>query len=199
MKTIGLTGGIGSGKSTVAFFVAQLGAHVLDLDKVGNEILKKDNDISKRVVREFGASILNKSGEINRKKLGKIVFNDREALMRLNNIMHPEIDKVVAEKTGEWRSQGVKVAVLEAAAMMEAGRDWQVDEIWVTIAPEKVVLKRIMQRSAYGEAETKARIHSQMTNKERTKRATVVINNNGTPDELKSQVKAEWEKLQKRL
>jgi dephospho-CoA kinase len=199
MKIIGLTGGIGSGKSTAARFLAQLGAEVIDLDKVGNEALKKGKNSYKKAVREFGETILGKDGEIDRAKLGGIVFKDRKALKLLNNIVHPEIDKTVAEKTWQFRHRGIKVVVLEAAAMLEAEKAWQVDEVWVTIAPEKVVLERLKQRSGYNEVEVKARIHSQMTNEERIKRARVVINNDGTLDNLKTRIKVEWNKLLTRL
>jgi dephospho-CoA kinase len=199
MKIIGLTGGIGSGKSTAARFLVGLGAQVIDLDKVGNEALKKGNNAYKKAVQEFGSTILCKDGEIDRAKLGKIVFSDRAALKRLNNIVHPEIDKTVTEKTKDCLNRGIKVMVLEAAAMLDMGKEEQVDEVWVTTTPEKVVLNRLMQRSGYNEAETKARIHSQMTNKERIKKAKVVINNDGSLDTLKARVQAEWEKLLKRL
>jgi dephospho-CoA kinase len=199
MKIIGLTGGIGSGKSTAASLLAKLGAEIVDLDKVGNEALKKGNKAYKKAVQEFGDTILGKNGEIDRSKLGRIVFRDREALQRLNNIVHPEIDKVVAEKTKDCPHRGVKVMVLEAAAIMEADKAWQMDEMWAIIAPEKAVIERLKQRSGYYESETKARIHSQMPNEEKAKRANVVINNNGSLDNLKAQVKAEWEKLLKRL
>jgi dephospho-CoA kinase len=199
MKVIGLTGGIGSGKSAVARFLAELGAEVIDLDKVGNEALKKGSGAYKKAIREFGASLLDNNGEIDRAKLGKIVFSDREALKRLNQIVHPEIDKMVDEKIREYRIRGVKVLVLEAAVMLEAARARQADEIWVTVAKEKTVLERLRERSGYSEEDTKARIRSQMTNEERIKQADVVINNDGTLDELKAKVKTKWEKLLKRL
>ena len=199
MKMIGLTGGIGSGKSTVARFLKKLGAEVVDLDKVGNEVIKKPKYTYLKLVREFGETILNKDGEIDRTKLGKIVFSDPPALERLNSIVHPEIDKFIVEKTKDCLHQSIEVLVLEAAAMLEAKRDWQVDEIWVTITPDNIALQRIKDRPGYGEAEAKARIRSQMTNEERIKRANVVINNDGTLDELEARVKIEWEKLIKRL
>lgn len=199
MKIIGLTGGIGSGKSTAARFLVELGAEVTDLDKVGNEALQKGKKAYKEALEEFGETILDKNGEIDRAKLGKIVFKDRESLNRLNKIVHPEIDKTVAEKTKECRRRGVKLLVLEAAAMLEAEKTWQVDEIWVTIAPEKAALERLKQRPGFNEADAKARINSQMTNEERIKRAKVIINNDGTLNQLKNQVKTEWDKLLKRL
>jgi dephospho-CoA kinase len=199
VKIIGLAGGIGSGKSTAARLLADLGAVVIDLDKTGNEALKKGGGAYQKAVREFGEGIVGENGEINRAKLSEIVFNDREALKQLNKIVHPEIDKTVDKKIREYRRQGVKVLVLEAAVMFEAARAWQADEIWVTVANEKTVLERLIGRSGFSEEDAKARIRSQMTNEERIKLADVVINNDGTLDELKAKVKAEWERLLKRL
>jgi dephospho-CoA kinase len=199
MKIIGLTGGIGSGKSTVARFLAELGAVVVDLDKVGHDVLKKKNTAYRQVIREFGKDILLADGEIDRARLGKIVFNDSEALQRLNDITHPAIDATVKKKVMEYRRQGVKVVVFEAAAMLEAGRVWQADEIWVTTAGEKTVLERLKARSGYDEAEAETRIRAQMTNKERIKKANVVIDTDCTLDELQTRVAGEWQKLQQRL
>ncbi|OGN98037.1 MAG: dephospho-CoA kinase [Chloroflexi bacterium RBG_13_51_18] len=199
MKIIGLTGGIGSGKSTAARFLKELGAEVIDLDKAGHEVLKKDGGVYKKVVGEFGEGILKVGGEIDRIRLGEIVFNDREALKRLNKMVHPAIDKIVESKVSKCRRKKVKVVVLEAAAMLEAEKTWQVDEIWVTISNEKAVLNRLKERSGYSETEAKKRINAQITNEERMKLADVVIRNDGTLDELEIKVKAEWEKLQGRL
>lgn len=199
MKVIGLTGGIGSGKSTAAHFLAELGAEVIDLDKAGHEALKKGGLVYNQAVKEFGEGILDYDGEIDRTRLGRIVFKDREALERLNTIIHPAIDKVVENKVNESRRKGIKVVVLEAAAMLEAEKTWQVDEVWVTKSSKKTVLNRLKERSGYTEAEAKRRIKAQMTNAERIKQADIVINNDGTPEELKARIKAEWAKLLKRL
>ena len=116
--------------------------------------------------------------------------------------MHPAIDEKINDiEKGikESHFQGRKVIVMEAAAMLEAGRAWQADEIWVVTCPETSVISRIKNRPGYSEEVAKSRIHSQMTNEERLKKADVVINNDGTPEELKTKVKTEWEKLLKRL
>jgi dephospho-CoA kinase len=199
MKIIGLTGGIGSGKSAAARFLAELGAEVVDLDKAGHDVLKKDGRAYKDVIGEFGEQILKPDGEIDRLKLGKIVFNNPEALLRLNKIAHPEIDKLVAEIIDEGHRKGIKVMVLEAAAMLEAARTWQVDEIWVITAEEKTVLERLKTRPGYSDMEIRNRIKSQMTDNNRVKQADVVINNNGTIDALKENINAEWAKLQERI
>jgi dephospho-CoA kinase len=198
MKVIGLTGGIGSGKSTVAKYLAGLGAAVMDLDKVGHEVLKSGGQPFKRVVSEFGKDVLNARGEIDRARLAKIVFKDPEALALLNRITHPAIDKVIDERIAEYRRQGAKVVVLEAAAMLEAGKAGQTDEIWATTAPETTVLHRLGERSGYSKAESRARIRSQMSDKERLKNADVVIDTGGSLDEVKTRVKKEWRALIKR-
>lgn len=198
MIIIGLTGGIGSGKSAVAHFLAEFGAEVIDLDKVGHDVLSKKGNAYKKTVQEFGEETLNKDGEIDRTKLGTIVFKNPAALKKLNKFVHPEIDKIVVKKIKDLRKTDVRVVVLEAAVMQEAAKTKQADEIWVTIAPEETVLGRLKERSVFSEGDVKARIKSQMTNEERIKKADVVIVNDGTLDELKAKVRAEWEKLLKR-
>ena len=199
MKVIGLTGGIGSGKSTVAQFLAELGAVIVDLDKVGHEALRKGSQAWEQVVSEFGKDILTAGGDINRSKLGKIVFNNHEALARLNQIVHPAIDNIVKTKIEEYRRQGVRVVVLEAAAMLEAGKTEQVDELWVTVAPEATLLKRVIERGGLSTKETRARIKAQLSNEKRIRQAAVVIDTDCTLDELKDRVATEWQKLQARL
>lgn len=199
MKIIGLTGGIGSGKSAAAGFLKELGARVIDLDKVGHEALKKGGGAYVKVIGEFGKGILDNRGEIDRAKLGGIVFKDKAALKRLTVIIHPVIDKFVEQQVKECLQQGVGVLVFEAAAMLESARTWQVDEVWVTISDEKTVLNRLKARPGYDEKDIRRRIRTQMTNAERIKHADVVIDNNGTLAELKAGVKAAWEKLLKRL
>jgi dephospho-CoA kinase len=198
MKVIGLTGGIGSGKSTVATYLAEMGAVVIDLDKVGHEVLKSGSRALKRVVSEFGKDILDAEGDIDRARLGKIVFKNRDALARLNRIMHPAIDKILFERIEEYRRQGIKVVVLEAAAMLEAGKAKQADEIWVTTAPEATVLRRLRGRSGYSGEESRARMRSQLSDAERIKHAEVVIDTDGSLDEVKARVEKEWRKLMER-
>ncbi|MBN1160627.1 MAG: dephospho-CoA kinase [Dehalococcoidales bacterium] len=199
MKIIGLTGGIGSGKSTAAGFLKELGAQVIDLDKAGHEALKKGGGAYEKVLEVFGAGILDVEGEIDRARLGGIVFKDKEALKLLTKIIHPVIDKFAANKIVESSHKGVRVLVLEAAALLEAAKNWQVDEIWVTVADRKTALNRLKERTGYDEEDVRSRIRSQMTNAERIKQADVVIDNNGTLEELKAKIKVEWEKLRGRM
>jgi dephospho-CoA kinase len=204
MKVIGLTGGIGSGKSTVSGFLAELGATVIDVDKVWHKALKPDTELGRGVVAAFGRGIVTPDGEIDRKKLGKIVFGNAEALARLNNIMHPWMYKTVKAQLDEYRRQGVGVVIMEVPLLVEvplrlgAGEPSlsdEMDEVWVTVAPESTVLKREKKKSGMPEKQTLARIRSQISAEERIKHADVVIDTDCRLDELKAKVKALWGKL----
>ena len=196
MKVIGLTGGIGSGKSTVSKFLAELGAGIIDADRVGHEALRRDTEVWREVVVAFGRQILTPAGDIDRKKLGEVVFNNTESLTRLNQIMHPRMYDMVKVQLEEYRRWGVGVVVLEAPLLLEA--DWTslVDEVWVTVAPEATVLKRLQERVGLSREESLSRIHSQLSSEERVKRVDVVINTNCSLDEVKAKVKKLWGSLQ---
>jgi len=196
MKVIGLTGGIGSGKSTVAGFLVELGAAILSADEVGHEALKPDTEIWRQVVAAFGQQILAPDGNIDRKKLGDIVFSNPESLSRLNRIMHPTMYDMVKAQLEEYRRQGIKVVVLEAPLLLEAGWTSLADEVWVTTAPEATMLKRLKERSGISQTESLARLRSQLSPTERAKHADVVINTDCDPDELKTKVRELWERLQ---
>jgi len=195
VQVIGLTGGIGSGKSTVSQFLAELGAVIVDADKVGHEAFKPDTEAWREVVAAFGRQVLTANGDIDRKKLGEMVFGNPESLSRLNQIMHPRIYELVKAQLEEYGGQGVEVVVLEAPLLVEAGWTSLVDEVWVTIASESTVLGRIKGRTGLSERESLARIRSQLSSEERVKHADVVINTDCTLDELKARVGELWRRL----
>ena len=195
MKVIGLTGGIGSGKSTVSQFLAELGAVILDADKVGHEALKPGTEVCREVVAAFGRQILTPGGNIDRAKLGGIVFSSPEALSQLNRIMHPRMYDMVKARLEEYRRQGAGVVVLEAPLLVEAGWTSLVDEVWVTVASEATVLRRLKRRTGLSESESLARIRSQLSLEERIKHADVVINTDCGLDELKARVGELWREL----
>ena len=189
MKVIGLTGGIGSGKSTVSRFLAELGTVIIDADRVGHEALGTSDEVRRELLATFGWQIMTPKGEVDRKKLGEIVFGDPESLSRLNQIMHPRMYDMVKAQLEEYRRQGVAVVVLEAPLLIEA--DWTslVDEVWVTVADESTVLKRVKEKLGLSERECLARIHCQLPSEERAKHADVVIDTDCGLDELKAKVK----------
>ena len=193
MKIIGLTGGISSGKSTAARFLAELGAVVIDTDKVGHEIYKPGTEAWQEVVASFGRQVLTASGEIDRKKLGEVVFGDAEALSKLNRITHPRIAEVVKTKLEEYRRQGIKAVVIEVPLLIEAGWASMVDEVWVTVASEATVLERL-RKAGLTEEQAQARIRSQPPPEERLNHADVVINNDGSLEELRDRVREMWER-----
>ena len=197
MKVIGLTGGIGSGKSTVSQYLAELGAPIVDADKVGHEALKR-SDVKQEIVVSFGREVLGPDGEIDRKKLGPVVFGNPEALAKLNNIMHKRMRLMMEDRIAQYRREGAAVVVLEAAVLLETDADWDrlVDEIWVTVSPEATVIKRMKEQRGMTEEQTMARIGAQMSNEEKMKHASMVINNDGSLEEMKREVKKLWQKLQ---
>jgi len=196
MKVIGLTGGIGSGKSTVSQFLAELGAVIVDADRVGHEAFKPGTELWREVVAAFGQQTVTPNGDIDRKKLGKIVFGNAESLWRLNQVMHPRMYDMVKAQLEEYQRQGVAVVVLEAPLLIEANWTSLVDEVWVTVASEATVLKRLQERTGLSREESLARIRSQLPSEERIKRADVVINTDCSLDEVKTRVKELWDRLQ---
>lgn len=194
-KVIGLTGGIGSGKSTASQCLAELGAVILDADKVGHEAFQPNTDAWHEVVAAFGRQVIAPGGEIDRKKLGEIVFSQPQSLARLNQIMHPRMYEMMKARIEEYRRQGVDVVVVEAAILIEANWMPLVDEVWVTVSSETAVLERLKRQRGLAEEQTLARIHSQLATEERLKHADVVISNDGDLDEVKAKVKELWARL----
>ena len=195
MKVIGLTGGIGSGKSTVSKLAEEMGAVILDADKVGHEAYTPDSETWREVVAAFGDEIVAEDRSIDRRKLGAIVFADPAALARLNGIMHPRMFDMMKVRLDEYRRQGTRIVVLEAAILIEARWTPLVDEVWVTVASEPVVVERVRERTGLSEEQIRSRIRSQLSNEERTRQADEVISNDGSLDELRAAVARLWEKL----
>ena len=197
MKIIGLTGEIGSGKSTVSWFLAELGAVIIDADKVGHDLLRNP-EIRQELADAFGRHILDSGGYIDRSKLGQVVFDNSRALAQLNQIIHPRIGAVIQGLLDDYRQQGVAVVVLEAPLLVETGSASMADEVWVAVASEPAVLQRIKERSGLSEAEIRARIRSQASAGERAEHADVIIDNDGSLGELRGEVERLWQRLKHR-
>ena len=163
MVVIGLTGGILSGKSTISGMLAEKGAVVIDADQIGHEAYKPHTKTWQELVNIFGNSILTQKNEVDRKKLGDIVFADTHALECLNEIVHPRMRAMTRKEIDRLKEDGVAVVVLEAAVLIEAGWTDLVDMVWVTVAPEDVVLKRLHDRGGLSEDQARARIRSQIS------------------------------------
>ena len=191
---IGLTGSIGTGKSEAARQLEALGASIISADQVGHEAYTPNTEAWEQVVAAFGDDILQDDGEIDRRKLGAVVFSDPGQLEKLNQIMHPRMARMVADKIEELRDQGVEVVVVEAALLFEAGWDSFVEEVWVTDSTEQVVIERLKQRNGMSEEEARKRISSQMGRTERLERSDYVIENSGDMATLGNTIKELWDR-----
>jgi dephospho-CoA kinase len=199
MFVIGLTGGIGSGKSTVSEMLRAKGAVVVSADLVGHEVYRPGTPVWDEVVAAFGRDVLTTEQEIDRRKLGSIVFADPEARRRLNAITHPPMRRLMAERLDDLRRQGARVAVLEAAILIEA--DWVdlADEVWLTLVRPAEAAQRLMARSGLTREEAEARIASQLSNQERLEHADVVIDTDCSLAEVARRVDELWDGLMARL
>lgn len=196
MITIGLTGGIASGKSTAAQYLQGRGALMIDADKLGHRVYEPGRDGFRRVVAAFGEDIVGEDGQIDRKVLGGKVFGDQgTGLKRLTDIVWPEILALAREEIDAARQQGVAVAVLEAAVLFEAGWDGEVDEIWVVTVDRDTAIERAMQRDGVDAAAVQARIDAQISNEERAARAHRAFDNSGTEADLIGQLDSAWAAL----
>ncbi|MDP2719437.1 MAG: dephospho-CoA kinase [Dehalococcoidia bacterium] len=195
MIAIGLTGGIGTGKTTVAKILKSLGAMVIDADKLGHDVLQPFSPVWHELVAAFGSGILNTNSEIDRGRLGEIVFNDSEALKLIDKIMHPHLYNIIETEIENYRQHNEMVIVIEAAAFIEANWMPLADEVWVTIASESNVINRVARRSGLNEEQIQARIHSQMAPGERVKHAHAVIDTDCSLEEVQKQVETHWQRL----
>ena len=197
MFVIGLTGGIGTGKSEVSRLLGELGAEVIQADKVAHEAYEPGTPGWREVVEAFGEGVLDADGRIDRKRLGGIVFDDEQAREMLNGIVHPIVRRLLEERIATLEREGTRVAVIEVPLLVEAIKQqsrWTrlLDEIWVVIAPEDQAVARVRARSGLDEKAIKARIGSQATERERIEFADAVIDNSGSLEELRRQVTNLW-------
>jgi dephospho-CoA kinase len=193
MLTIGLTGGIGTGKSTVAKTLNELGARVLDADKIGHEIYLPGRPAYDDVVAAFGKKILASDGTIDRKLLGPIVFADPAALKRLNAIVHPRMFARMREMVDDIRRGGERAPiVIEAAILIEANWMPLFDEIWLVVASRHNVVSRIERDRGLKPEQTEARIRAQLPDDERRRYAALVIENDGTLEQLRARLAEVW-------
>jgi len=194
MQVIGLTGGIASGKSLVSEVLRdEYEATVISGDELGHQAYLPDTDAWKDILARWGDDLMNpETREIDRRKLGAIVFADPAELTALNEITWPRI-RALAEKTiSDLRESGVKIAVLEAAIMIEAGWTDMCDELWVTQASEADAISRLQSRNGLTEEQAKQRINAQLSNEERADEADVLLQNTGTIEELRIRVGELW-------
>ena len=189
---IGLTGNIATGKSVVRRMLEHLGAYTIDADSLAHRAISKGAPGYKPVIDTFGKWILGADGQINRSKLGGLVFRDPEALSSLENIIHPFVEQAV-DILVQRASQ--KVVVIEAIKLIESPLRNACDSLWVTYAPEEIQIERLMRKRNFTRDEAVRRIHSQGAQSEKIERANLVIRNTGSYDELWKQVASAWKQV----
>jgi dephospho-CoA kinase len=196
----GLTGGIASGKSTVSAFLEDAGAVIVDADKIARDVVQKDKPAWLEIVDAFGTSILLPDGEINRILLGDIIFNDPAKKQILNRIIHPEVFTETATRLAEIeKKQPNAVVILDVPLLIESGMDTGLSDIIVVYVPESVQIQRLMTRDALTQAQTLARIRSQMPIEEKKKRATIVIDNSGSRENTRNISLRVYHKLREKI
>jgi len=195
MLIIGVTGNIGSGKSTVCQILAKLGATIIDADKLAHEAYKPYSQTWQELISAFGKDIVKANGEIDRQKLGQMVFSDSNALAQLNQIVHPRAYCMAKEQIENYRRQAVKAVAVEATLLIEAGWANLVDKVWLVIAPDDIVTQRLTQYKEMSESQILARLKSQMPAREKMKYANEVIYNNGDISQLEAKATELWHKL----
>ncbi len=197
MKVIGLTGGFKTGKSTVTRMLSELGVEVIiDADKLAHKALKLDSSTYKKIIKEFGEKFLDDEGRINRRKLAKLVFSNKEKLNLLNSIIHPYVIDKVKEKIYKTKQSSPNaIIIVDAPLLYEAGMQNMMDKIIVVSATKNKQIQRARQTTSLSEYEVKRRIENQLPLTEKEKLADVVIENNGTLEDTKSQVKKMWKRI----
>ena len=187
---MGITGGIGSGKSVVTSLLKEkFGAAVIDTDGVGHEVTEKGRPAYVKIVETFGNTILTEDGSIDRKKLGSLVFSNKELLQKLNDIVHPVVEAEVDRRIAEFTKKNYKYIALETALLIKVGYNRKCDKIWFIYADEETRLKRLyINRSMEREKAVKI-FESQNSEKEFRETADDVIDNSGTEEEVEVQIK----------
>ena len=193
---VGLTGGIGSGKSAVSRMFRDLGCLIIDADLLAREVVEPGERAYAKIVAEFGKQVLDADGQVDRKKLGAMVFGDAAKRKRLEEFTHPEIRQRQAGILAELITEGFEgIAIFDAALLVETGGAKTMDRLVVVYADEATQLRRIMLRDAIPEAEAIQKIRSQMPLSEKAKQAHYVVDNSGTREETERRVREVYQAL----
>lgn len=194
-KVIGITGSIATGKSTVSNIIKDLGFTVIDADIAARKVVEPGEAAYEKIVNEFGKQILLENGEINRKKLGEIVFNDEKKRLLLNAIVHPAVRKWMNDQKEEAFKRGEQVVFLDIPLLYESKLTNMVDEVIVVYVDEQTQLDRLMKRNDLTIEEAKARMNAQISIEEKKQMTDYVIDNRGSLKETKHQLKQILKKL----
>jgi dephospho-CoA kinase len=194
VRIIGLTGGIGSGKSTVSAILRELGAAVVDADEAARAVVEPGQPALEEIRQEFGDEVIDPGGRLDRQAVAGRVFGDEGTLQRLNAIIHPRVREWMAARTSEAVEQGAEIVVMDTPLLYEGGLDGGTSETIVVWVPEEVQVQRAVGRGME-EADVRARIRSQISLDDKRGRATHVIDNSGSPEATRQQTLRLWRQL----
>lgn len=193
MKVIGITGNIASGKSTVARMFEALGARIIDADEIARIVVEPGAPAWEEIVSEFGRDILEPDGAINRKRLADIVFGDEAKRKRLNDITHPRIRERISDLLREYEKEGAPVVMVEATLIVErGGLKSLIDGLIVVTADEETQIERLIRDKGYKREEAVSRLRAQMPAREKMMHGDYIIDNSGSLEDTRAQVKAVW-------
>ena len=199
MLRVGLTGNIGSGKSTVSAIWRELGAHVIDADVLARRAVEPGSPGLRAVVAAFGADVLRPDGSLDRDAVRRRVFADAAARRRLEAIVHPEVDRLRREAEAALAAQGIRVVVHEVPLLFEVGLDASMDVVVVVDAPEAVRIRRVVETRGLERAEAERMSAAQMPAEEKRRRADVVLENDADLATLRARAETAWRDLLARV
>jgi len=195
VKVLGLTGGIATGKSTVASMLRHLGAKIIDADELAREVVKPGQEAWREIVEAFGAEILRKDRTIDREKLRKRVFADKEARKRLESITHPRIRALAQERIQKLAAEGADIIIYEAPLLFEIQAHLWLRPVILVASDLATQKRRLQERDRLNESEVRQHLEAQMPLEEKRKLADFVIENSGDLKDLERQVQEVWEKI----
>jgi dephospho-CoA kinase len=199
MLKIAITGGAGSGKTTVARIFTELGTEVLDADQVAREAVAVGEPAWRELRRLYGDDYFNPDGSLNRSKLAARVFADPEERRRLDGVIHPRVAAALQARVAELAGRGVKLVLVDVPLLFETGREAAFDRVIVVTAPQNQRIRRLRERDGRGEEEIRGILAAQWPLKDKAARADYVVDNGGAPAETRRQVEAIWRQLQELL
>lgn len=194
VRVIGLTGGIASGKSSIASYLELRGALVIDADQLSREAVAPGSPVLEEIAKVFGDDILLADGQLDRKRLGALVFADQIKRRQLEQILHPEIKRLAEERIAAAAAEGRRLVFYMAPLLIEAGATDRVDEIWVVTVSPEIQLARLMARDGISVEEAGRIIASQMPLAEKERHGRIVIDNSGTPEQTRQLLDEIWSK-----
>ena len=195
MFRIGLTGGVGCGKSTVSRYLSSLGIPIVDGDRIAHEATAPGSEVLREIARVFGDEMLKADGALDREKLAALVFSDEEKRQALNGIIHPYVWRKVVTEMLAAEAAGHSLIVLDMPLLIEIGWHLRVESIWVVAAPKDVQIERVCQRDGVTREQALARMRMQMPTDKKIGYADIVIDNSGTPEATYRQVDAALAKI----